>query len=61
MIKQHTLRFTYTTPKKKGKKEKKGEKKKKTKTRKNKKKLRGGKKKQNKSLDLGDFSHLLYL
>jgi hypothetical protein len=39
MIKQHTLRFTYTTPKKERKKGKKG----KRKTRKNKKKLRGGK------------------
>jgi len=51
MIKQHTLRFTYTTLKKERKKGKKRKKKKK-------KKLRGGKKIKNKSLDLGGFSHL---
>jgi hypothetical protein len=53
MIKQHNLRFTYTTPKKERQKGKKG--KRKRKTRKKKKKLRGGKKK---SLNLGGFSHL---
>jgi hypothetical protein len=41
MIKQHTLRFTYTTPKKETKKGKKG----KRKTRKNKKEIEGRKKK----------------